>query len=134
MFSSRSGARRTKGQPAWANVLRVGRTGNHHHTTEKPVELLRNLLEADQQGDRGKCPVVDPFLGSGSTLLACEQLGRVCTASEIEPGYVDVAIERWQAMTSREAVLGETGETFDAIRKARSGGTKGARSGPPSGS
>lgn len=46
----------------------------------------------------------DPFLGSGSTLIACEQTGRVCYGMEIDPGYVDVIIERWENFTGQKAV------------------------------
>ena len=49
--------------------------------------------------------VVDPFLGSGTTLIACERLGRRCRAVEIEPGYVAVALERWATMTGKTPTL-----------------------------
>ena len=49
--------------------------------------------------------VYDPFLGSGTTLIACERLGRRCRAVEISPAYCGVAIERWHQMTGREPVL-----------------------------
>jgi len=51
--------------------------------------------------------VYDPFLGSGTTLIACERLGRRCRACEIEPGYVAVAIQRWVDMTGGVPVLVE---------------------------
>jgi DNA modification methylase len=54
----------------------------------------------------------DPFLGSGTTLVAAEQLGRTCYGLEIEPRYVDVIVKRWQNLTGREATLEATGETF----------------------
>jgi DNA modification methylase len=62
--------------------------------------------------------VLDPCLGSGTTLLAAERTGRRCCAIEIDPLYVDTAIERWQKMTGRKA-LNSFGETFDFIKAKR---------------
>ncbi len=59
--------------------------------------------------------VLDVFLGSGSTLIAAEETGRVCIGVELDPAYVDVAIRRWQKRAGRDAVHSLTGETFDAI-------------------
>jgi DNA modification methylase len=56
----------------------------------------------------------EPFSGSGTQIIAGEQTGRRVFAMEISPAYVDVAVERWQAETRREAILEATGETFDA--------------------
>ena len=47
--------------------------------------------------------VLDPFLGSGTTMIACEKLGRRCYGMEIEPRYVDVAVRRWEEYTGKEA-------------------------------
>jgi len=49
--------------------------------------------------------VLDPFVGSGSTLIACEQLGRCCMAIEIEPKYCDVTVQRWEEYTGQQAIL-----------------------------
>ena len=72
------------------------------HPAQKPVLLaeipIRNHLEAGEA-------VYDAFLGSGTTLIAAETLGRRCYAMEIDPKYVQVALERWQAFTGRKAVL-----------------------------
>jgi DNA modification methylase len=73
------------------------------HPTMKPVELIvRSLRNSSQMGD----VVFEPFSGSGSTLIACEQTGRRGRALELEPKYVQVAIERWEAFTGRAAVKG----------------------------
>ncbi len=56
--------------------------------------------------------VLDPFLGSGTTLLAAERVGRHCYAMELDPLYVDTTIRRWQAMTGQDAVLAVSGRTF----------------------
>lgn len=70
------------------------------HPTQKPTELARWFI--DQFSDKGDV-VIDPYLGSGTTLIAAEQSGRRCHALEIDPRYVQVAIERWQAFTGKEA-------------------------------
>ena len=68
------------------------------HATQKPVDCMR--MFANHDGD-----VYDPFLGSGTTLIAAEQLDRRCYAMEIEPAYVDVSVRRWEHVTGRKAVL-----------------------------
>src|SRR5580693_1217164 len=59
--------------------------------------------------------VYDPFLGSGTTLAAAELTGRVCYAIELDPKYVDVAVERWQSLSGKKAVLEGDGRTFDQV-------------------
>jgi DNA modification methylase len=76
------------------------------HGTQKPVECMARPLR-NHAGD-----VIDPFLGSGTTLIAAEQLGRVCYGIEIEPRYVDVSVRRWCKATGRTATLESTGEPF----------------------
>ena len=49
--------------------------------------------------------MADPFLGSGTTLIACEQLGRKCMGLEIEPKYCDVIVERWETLTGKKATI-----------------------------
>jgi DNA modification methylase len=58
-------------------------------------------------------------MGSGTTLIAAETTGRLCYGVELNPTYVDVAIERWQAFTGEEAVLQDSGETFAALKSQR---------------
>lgn len=82
------------------NVLQAKRTGNINHPTEKPISLLVQLLE-NSEGNN----VIDPFLGSGSTMIACEQTNRICYGVEIDPHYVDVCCKRWEAYTGAKAVL-----------------------------
>lgn len=67
------------------------------HSTQKPVELFRRAI-ANHQGD-----VFEPFCGSGTCLVACEQLDRTCFATEIDPHYCDVILARWEAFTGRKA-------------------------------
>lgn len=61
----------------------------------------------------------EPFMGSGTTLIAAETTGRVCYGVELNPAYVDVAIERWQQFTGQDALLTETGESFSALKAKR---------------
>ena len=63
--------------------------------------------------------MLDPFLGSGTTLIASERVGRRCHGLELDPLYVDVIVRRWQAYTGAFARLSATGETFDALSPAR---------------
>ena len=67
------------------------------HSTQKPIECMARPLR-NHAGD-----VYDPFVGSGTTIIAAEQLGRRCFAMEIDPVYVQMAIERWQNFTGRQA-------------------------------
>jgi DNA modification methylase len=58
-------------------------------------------------------------MGSGTTLIAAETTGRVCYGIELNPAYVDVAIERWQTFTGEDVILAETGESFSALKSQR---------------
>lgn len=69
------------------------------------------ILDCSERGDT----VLDPFLGSGSTLIAAERTGRVCRGMEIDPIYVDVAIRRWQRHTGGHAIHAVTGKRFDDL-------------------
>ena len=73
------------------DVIHCNRTGNDLHPTEKPVKLIRELIKANK-GD----VVLDPFIGSGTTALACKQLGKDFIGIEIEPKYIDIANKRLQ--------------------------------------
>jgi len=86
------------------------------HPTVKPIRLVMDaLLDVTAPGEL----VVDPFLGSGSTLLAAERTRRRCVGVEVEPAYVDLTIRRWQEMTRGNAVHAATGETFEEVRRHR---------------
>jgi DNA modification methylase len=63
--------------------------------------------------------VYDPFLGSGTTVIAAETANRVCLAMELDPRYVDVAVRRWQAFTGKTACLLGDGRSFDVIAAER---------------
>jgi DNA modification methylase len=86
------------------------------HPTPKPTALCADaMLDCTVRGD----VVLDPFLGTGTTLIAAEKVGRRCHGMELDPGYVDLAIRRWQAWTGADAIHDETGLTFDALADAR---------------
>jgi DNA modification methylase len=86
------------------------------HLTEKPVELaVRALTYSSKAGET----VLDLFGGSGSTLIACEKLGRRARLMEIDPPYCDVIVRRWQEYTGKAATLEDDGRSFDAIRDER---------------
>lgn len=86
------------------------------HPTVKPVALVADaILDSSGRGDA----VLDTFLGSGTTLVAAEKVGRVCYGLELDPLYVDTAIRRWQVRTGEQAVLAATGMTFDIVQQER---------------
>ena len=58
---------------------------------------------------------MDSFLGSGSTLLACEKAKRVCYGVELEPRYIDTAIRRWEELTKKEAILLSSGKSYQEL-------------------
>ena len=115
-------------EPCWY-VVKKGRTGHwggdrkqssvwnikaredsgHGHGTQKPVECMRRPIENNSSPGQA---VYEPFSGSGTTIIACEQIARVCYAIELNPIYVDVAIRRWQDFTGQRAYLEATGEPF----------------------
>lgn len=86
------------------------------HPTVKPVRLVADaMLDCSRRG----AVVLDPFLGSGTTLIAGETVGRRVYGMELDPRYVDVAVRRWQQFTGRDAILDGDGRTFTEIEAAR---------------
>jgi DNA modification methylase len=100
------------------NTFRAGRLDDlAMHPTVKPVALVADAMrDCSRRGDI----VLDPFMGSGTTIMAAERVGRRAYGLEMDPLYVDVAVRRWQAYTRRDAVLTGTGETFDEAALVRS--------------
>lgn len=85
------------------------------HPTVKPVAMVSEaLLDASNRGDR----VLDPFLGSGTTVIAAERSGRVGLGIELDPRYVDVAVRRWERLTGKSAIH-ETGRSFKEVEAER---------------
>lgn len=75
---------------------------NGEHPTMKPIALCARAIK---NSSKPKDIVVDLFGGSGSTLIACEETGRVCYMSELDPIYIDVIVRRWEELTGQKAVL-----------------------------
>ena len=86
------------------------------HGTQKPVECMKRPIENNSSAGQA---IYEPFCGSGTTIIAAEMTGRACHACEIDPAYVDVAIQRWQAFTGQEARLEADDATFEMIKKKR---------------
>lgn len=101
-----------------ANSIRASRRAElAQHPTVKPVALVADAIkDVSRRGDL----VLDGFAGSGSTIIAAQRTGRHCCAIELDPGYVEVAIRRWQALTGEEAIHAESGLTFEQLAASRS--------------
>jgi DNA modification methylase len=98
---------------AGSNTFRAGRMDDlRAHPTVKPVAMIADAMKDCTRRDQ---IVLDPFCGSGSTLLAAERVGRRGYGLEIDPQYVDVAVRRWQTLTGKDAILLASGATFDEI-------------------
>jgi DNA modification methylase len=92
---------------------------NDLHPTMKPVDLVvRGIKNSSKTLDI----VLDPFGGSGSTLIAAEHTGRQARLIELDPKYVDVIVRRWQEMTGLQATLSGTDQEFKIVEKDRLGG------------
>lgn len=100
--------------PGVNTLSRQGEEGNllALHPTVKPVSMVADaLLDCTQPGGL----ILDSFLGSGTTLIAAERIGRVCYGIELDPLYVDTAIQRWQRYTGRTAVHAQSGRQFGEV-------------------
>ena len=84
------------------------------HSAQKPIECMKRPIENNSQASDA---VYDPFVGSGTTIIAAEMTGRKCYAIEIDPAYVEVSILRWRNFTGKEATLGD--ETFAQVAERR---------------
>jgi DNA modification methylase len=98
------------------NIAGGGQDSKTTHSTQKPVECMRRPMQNNSNPGQA---VYDPFLGSGTTLIAAETSGRVCLAMELEPRYVDVAVRRWQAFTGMTACLLDDGRSFEVVAAER---------------
>ena len=89
---------------------------NDLHPTMKPVALIERAI---RNSSKSRDIMLDPFGGSGSTLIACEKTGRQARLIELDPKYCDVIVRRWQESSGGDALLDGDGRTFDAIADAR---------------
>ena len=116
---------RAKGKGHWAGdrkqttlwqIANKDQDAETVHGTQKPVECMRRpILNNSSPGQA----IYEPFMGSGTTLIASETTGRICYGIELNPAYVDVAVERWQNLTGQSAVLAGTGESFASLKAQR---------------
>jgi DNA modification methylase len=86
------------------------------HPTVKPMAMVADAIK---DVSRRKDIVLDPFVGSGTTIIAAEKTGRRARAMELDPKFVDVAVRRWERYTGKSAVLEATGQTFEEVEEAR---------------
>lgn len=102
---------------AGVNTFRAGRLDELSiHPTVKPVALVADAMrDCSRRGD----VVLDPFMGSGTTILAAERVGRRAYGLELDPVYVDAAVHRWQDFTKRDAILKGSSRTFEEVGAAR---------------
>jgi DNA modification methylase len=86
------------------------------HPTVKPTALVADaILDCSRRGD----VILDPFAGSGTTILAAHRTGRRAACIEIDLAYVDVALRRWQRATGQEAILAASGRRFAEVEQER---------------
>jgi DNA modification methylase len=84
------------------------------HPTVKPVAMVADaILDCSARGE----VVLDGFLGSGTTVIAAERTGRRCYGLELDPGYVDTVVRRWQALTGGSALHAISGRSFDDLAR-----------------
>jgi DNA modification methylase len=103
---------------AGVNTFRAGRLDElAMHPTVKPVALIADAIK---DASKRSNIILDPFSGSGSTLIAAEKTGRRGHAMEIDPQYVDVAVRRWQRYSGKPAHLNGSGATFEEVAVQRS--------------
>ena len=102
--------------PGVNSFARKGDEGNllELHPTVKPTNLVSDaIMDVSARGDI----VLDPFLGSGTTVIAAERTGRVCYGMELDPQYVDTAIRRWQSLTGLSATHGTSNRNFNELEE-----------------
>ena len=98
--------------------IKAREDGGHGHGTQKPVECMRRpMLNNSNPGQ----VIYDPFLGSGTSIIAAESVARRCYGLEIEPAYCDVIIRRYKQFTGKAATLEGDGRSFEEIELTRGG-------------
>lgn len=105
-------------QIGWESARPDNKDKASGHGTQKPVECMRRPIENNSSPGQA---VYDPFVGSGTTIIAAEMTGRACHAIELSPAYVDTSILRWQAFSGQSATLYNDGRSFAEIGVERKG-------------
>ena len=96
----------------WKGLVKEGESGKRKHPTQKPIKLLCDILYDYSEKEN---IIYDPYIGSGSTLLACEKTNRVCYGMEIDPYYCDIIVKRymgWCIKNEREYIIKLNGEAW----------------------
>jgi hypothetical protein len=97
-------------------IVHSERSEKNGHPCPKPIKFWSRLMErTSEPGDT----IFEPFLGSGTALIAAEMTGRTVCAIEISPAYVDLSVARWEAFTGRRAFHEKTGEPFTMRLRAK---------------
>jgi DNA modification methylase len=101
------------------NTFKAGRLDElAMHPTVKPVAMIADAIrDCSRRGNL----VLDAFSGSGTVIIAAERTGRRARAIELDAGYVDVAVKRWQTYTGKFAVLGNSEDSFEDVAEKRCG-------------
>lgn len=99
----------------WRGMIKQGENGKRLHPNQKPILLAEKCFEYLESG----YGVLDFFLGSGSTLIACEKTNRKCYGMELDEHYCDVIIKRWEQYTGKKANLESTGQTYEELKNQR---------------
>lgn len=112
--------KRTLARVKWAGIFGMEKEHDKKrvHPTQKPVELVEWFIESFLKKQNS---IVDLYMGSGSTLIACEKSGKQCFGMELSESYCDVIIKRWQDFSGKIAVLESTGQTFEEVKAQRHG-------------
>jgi DNA modification methylase len=100
----------------WVITSSLDEESKNNHGTQKPVELMRRPIQNHTVPGQS---VYDPFIGSGTSIIAAESCGRICCGMEIVPCYVDIAVKRWQDFTGNPALLDGDGRSFEEISADR---------------
>jgi DNA modification methylase len=102
--------------PGASSIRSDSREGLEHHPTVKPTALLVDaMLDLTNRGEI----ILDPFVGSGSSLIAAQSVGRRCFGVELDPGYVDICVKRYEKIYEQPAILEATGETYGELEARR---------------
>lgn len=127
LYAVRKGATAAwSGPPTETTVWKVSDGGGNRfgedaqtiHGTQKPVELMARAIR--NHGKRGDA-IYEPFAGSGTTIIAAEQLGRRCFAVELDPHYCDIIVERWQKFADKSATMEGYNHLYDQVKKMHAG-------------
>jgi DNA modification methylase len=100
---------------AWKGMIKEGESGKRLHPNQKPLLLIEKCFEYL----KAENSILDLFLGSGSTLIACEKTNRKCYGMELDEKYCDVIINRWQNFAGKQATLESTGQTYEELKAVR---------------